>query len=290
MSFFRYPGGKTKLKKQIVFRLKQLMDVSGTRYIEPFFGGGSVGLTLLKNDPNIKKIWINDKDIGIASLWTALIRYPEDFKDAIRNFKPSVESFNNIKKELIELNVMPKQRNKIVDIGAKKLQIHQISYSGLGTKSGGPLGGEKQKSEYKIDCRWSPDYLRKKIRSIHTLLKDRAKCTCKDFEEVVLDTTENALIYLDPPYYVEGNKLYQCGFTNDDHQRLMKTLQKSKMPWILSYDDDKNGEVRKLYNWASFERITVKYSITALRVEKDGETTCQSREKPELLISPKIKL
>ena len=55
------------------------------------------------------------------------------------------------------ITAMPDDRGRIVDIGFKKLAIHQISYSGLGTMSGGPLGGAGQKSQYKIDCRWSPD-------------------------------------------------------------------------------------------------------------------------------------
>jgi len=46
-----------------------------------------------------------------------------------------------------------------LDVGFKKLAIHQISYSGLGTKSGGPLGGKSQESIYKIDCRWSPKHI-----------------------------------------------------------------------------------------------------------------------------------
>ena len=41
---------------------------------------------------------------------------------------------------------LTKEENQISK-AFKKLAIHQISYSGLGTKSGGPLGGEKQQSK-----------------------------------------------------------------------------------------------------------------------------------------------
>ena len=286
MSFFRYPGGKRKLREKILSSLTGSFS-SGMQYREPFFGGGSIGIEFVKQHPELQSIWINDKDAGIYCLWKSVIEHPEELCHQIKKFKPSTGKFYSYKEELLALDAPPKKDEDILSIGFKKIAIHQISYSGLGTKSGGPLGGEEQKSEYKIDCRWSPDYLSKKIHIIHALLKGKAKCTCQDFEEVISDTTENALIYLDPPYYVEGNKLYQCGFTNEDHRRLMETLKKSKLSWILSYDDDKNGEIRKLYDWADLKPITVKYSITALRVEEDGKITCKSREKPELLISPK---
>ena len=64
---------------------------------------------------------------------------------------------------------MPTELARIVDLGFKKLAIHQTSYSGLGTKSGGPLGGAEQKSRYKIDCRWSPEYICKKVDKLHDL-------------------------------------------------------------------------------------------------------------------------
>ena len=47
-SFFRYPGGKAKLRKIIVRKLGEQYEALGTveEYREPFWGGGSVGLHL----------------------------------------------------------------------------------------------------------------------------------------------------------------------------------------------------------------------------------------------------
>ena len=186
-SFFRYPGGKSKLRHKIITALQSQLDFDpNIPYREPFFGGGSIGLGMLAYH---KKVWINDFDIGIACLWTSVIRYVDDFKRLVADFKPSVKAFHEFKEELIGLSVMPKQRSKIVDIGFKKLAIHQISYSGLGTKSGGPLGGEDQKSEYKVDCRWSPEYIQKKADGIHKKFAgadlEQNMCTNLDFEELI---------------------------------------------------------------------------------------------------------
>ena len=102
-------------------------------------------------------------------------------------------------------------------------------------------------------------------------------CTCADFQTLI-DDPAPALLYLDPPYYVKGNDLYQEGFTEGDHQRLAALLKGTKHSWVLSYDDC--PEVRALYDWAKFESIDVKYSITATKSE-EGRS---SLTKPELLI------
>jgi len=286
-SFFRYPGGKSKLRDQIAKRLAEQAGYAGLEYREPFVGGGSVGLSLLSDNLGITNIWLNDKDIGIACLWTAVIRYPDEFQERVRSFMPSVDAFYELRDTLTKVSEMPVEPASIVDLGFRKLAVHQISYSGLGTKSGGPLGGAEQKSQYKIDCRWSPDYICKKVDKLHdlfTTIEVRGNgCTNLDFADVIQDTDCRSLLYLDPPYYVKGNDLYQHGFTGDDHQRLANALRHTEHAWVLSYDDCR--EVRQMYEWANFESLQVNYSITASKEEGTGKR--MSRTKSELLICPK---
>ncbi len=267
MSILRYPGGKSKIQKQIISRLKPYSDLE---YREPFFGGGSIGLNF-----NSAKMWINDLDPGIFSLWYSVINYHEKLKYLTRQFVPSVEKFDQFKKDLLEGTVID-----TIEFGFKKLAIHQISYSGLGVKSGGPLGGREQKSNYKIDCRWSPDYICKKIDILNSYFnKIDIKCTQLDFASVIENEDNLALIYLDPPYYVKGNELYQFGLNEKDHVRLAECLRKTNHKWFLSYDDCK--EIRDLYSWANIEEIDLVYTITGLKVE--GKR--QSRKKSELIIT-----
>jgi len=284
MSFFRYPGGKSKLKKEIVGKIKSQIGFETFQYREPFFGGGSIGLDLLYCG-NIKQVWINDKDIGISCLWTSILKYCDEFKQRISSFVPSVKLFYEIKEELLLLSDLPKSREGIVDIGFKKLAIHQISYSGLGTKSGGPLGGLTQGSNYKIDCRWSPDYICKKVEKIHkmflgvSVIED--ECTRHDFSKLIEAEGDKVIIYLDPPYFIKGNVLYQCGFSQEDHERLSQNLKKTNHLWVLSYDDC--PEVRDIYSWANVVELNVNYTITALKDKETGERL--SRSKSELVIS-----
>lgn len=280
MSFFRYPGGKSKLKSQIISKIKEQAQVEKLEYREPFFGGGSIGLELI-NDTHPKSIWINDYDTALAYLWVTLIARPDLLIDRVMKFVPSVDKFHQFKDELQNVPKNLESEIKIANYGFKKLAIHQISYSGLGTKSGSPLGGQKQLSKYKVGCRWSPIYIAKKITVLSKLLVD-SKCTNYDFENVIKDKKKKAIIYLDPPYFVKGNDLYQYGFTEDDHIRLSEALRGTKHNWVLSYDDC--DAIRDLYGWAKIDVLDVNYSITALKDKETGQRL--ARVKQELLITP----
>jgi len=264
MAFFRYPGGKAKLKTKIVDALRG-MKTGVEEYREPFFGGGVVGLEFLRDNPGITRAWFNDFDIGLAFLWTAVFTNHELLKKRIRTYTPKIEDFYAFKTELLAVD----RRNlptDVVDLGFKKLVIHQISYSGLGTKSGSPLGGRKQKSQYKIDCRWSPEHICEKIDKISAAgATIDLRCTCRDFQSVVEDDSYRALIYVDPPYYGKGGELYQHSFTDDDHERLADVLGGTKHRWLLSYDDC--PKIRKLYSWATIEMIDVNYTINSSRTK-----------------------
>jgi len=274
-SFFRYPGGKSKLRDKILGHLINL-SIGKKEYREPFFGGGGIGLSFIENNP-IKKLWINDKDLGISCLWTAVIKYPELLKKLVENFVPSVEKFDDFKIALL-VEEQLKEREEIVEYGFMKLAIHQISYSGLGTKSGGPLGGRNEKNvigtkdiKYPIDCRWSPKYICKKIDLLSTnfakfSIKDGV-CTNLDFMKFFYDDNDDVIIYLDPPYYIKGNELYQYGFNENDHIRLAEALKNTKHQWLLSYDNC--SKIRELYKWAIIKEIDVNYNITTSRIKTE---------------------
>jgi DNA adenine methylase len=157
------------------------------------------------------------------------------------------------------------------------LAVHQMSYSGLGTMAGGPLGGKNQTSKDKIDSRWSPSRLTRRIDELHALFSrfeiKSEGCTSYDFERVLYGS-EPALVYLDPPYFLKGAVCYEYGFSTDDHWRLATVLRSTNHHWVLSYDDC--PEIRQLYSWARIQELPVTYSIGG------GGT-----QKTELLITKK---
>jgi len=245
-----------------------LYDVDITEYREPFFGSGSVGLVYLNSVNsffhNLKKVWINDKDLSLFFLWKSIIENPSELKENIKNYTPHVNDFYSFREDLLNVN----EHSDYIDIGFKKIVIHQISYSGLGIKSGGPLGGRSQNSQYKIDCRWSPDYICNKINEIHLILnKFKVKYTSFDFSLLLDDIHDSLLIYLDPPYYIKGNELYQEQFSAEDHLRLSKMLKEIKCKWVLSYDYC--DSVLDMYKWANIKEINVNYTIKGSNTKKE---------------------
>ncbi len=264
---FRYPGGKSKLKKSIVEIVKTYYKTNNCytscRYIEPFFGGGSVGRELLNS---ICLIAINDYDIGVAAFWHALINDTQELCEHVHSFKPHVDSFYEFKNIFLEDDlrdaVLVRGEYSLTYLGFMKMALHQMSFSGLGVKSGGPLGGASQDSPYKIGCRWNPDNIQKNIWKLKQKLSRISvfnnTCSCDDFEifiNNVLKESEQNFIYLDPPYYKKGPELYQFSFDMDKHKRLANMLRKISCPWLLSYDCSE--EIRELYDWAVVEEIDV---------------------------------
>jgi len=239
-------------------------------FASPFFGAGGMEFHLFALAP-LESVWINDIDKGIAAIWTAVVQSPKELCAKVKDFEPSVAHFELFKRELTS----GLRNEDVVDLAFKKIAIHQMSYSGLGTMSGGPLGGTQQSSKYPIDCRWSPAHICKTIKKAHAMLsamsvRDGA-CSSLDFGKLIQNSGKRFL-YLDPPYYVKGPELYQFSFKRKDHTRLANALKKTKNPWLLSYDD--HQVIRELYDWAHILEIPISYTINT------------SRKKVELLIAP----
>jgi len=272
----RYPGGKDKLKKRIVAILRCMLRYNKIdEYREPFFGAGAIGRNLMRMILGRDlRVWISDEDPGIAALWTSIIQAPEELKELIMSFTPTVGKFDEFKEFLLTHDgCLPQE---MVEYGFRKLALHQISWSGLGTRAGGPQGGRSQTSEYHIGSRWNAKRMVREIDELHHLFSrfqvESWECGADDFEWL-LDPRSYLLIYLDPPYWKAGGQLYQHFFTERDHQRLAGILRETPARWLLSYDD--HPAIRDLYSWADIDEIEVGYSISK------GQNT----RKTELLIT-----
>jgi DNA adenine methylase len=277
-AFFRYPGGKRKLVRQILSRLRtRFRDKQQAEYCEPFCGGASIAIAFARKSGSMKLI-LNDSDPGIASLWLAVSYEPEALKKMVLKYNPSPDDFYKFQKKLMKARF----DEHFVATGFMKLVIHQISYSGLGVRAAGPIGGKDQTdAEYKVGCRWNADRLCLQIDRLNAALS-YAEIHCGDFEPFLIP---NRLLYLDPPYYRKGNDLYRDKFSEADHARLADALKAlDSQTWILSYDEC--PEVRALYAWANIEKVTIKYSITAPMNTREATKEKDIDEKYELIISP----
>jgi DNA adenine methylase len=274
--FFRFPGGKRVMAAEIgAYILWQAEGLKDVEYREPFLGAGAVGLHVLSKVLPTAPAWINDRDPGIACLWMAVVRHPEALKARVMAFQPSVAAFDEYKAALVESPDFT-DPVAVLDLGFKKLALHQISRSGLGVKAGQPLGGRDQ-SWGAIDGRWNAERICRDIDLAHSVLAGRrqhGRCTNVDFAELIADAPANTIIYLDPPYYAKGPGLYLHAFGPEDHVRLRDALAQTRARWVLSYDDV--PQVRSLYReWATLHATDMtRYSI-------------QARATREILITPR---
>lgn len=274
MPLIRYPGSKAKLIDQIsLFIPDDLCGIfsaaSRRPFYDVFFGSGAVGFDALESLSRRVPVRLSDLDVGIVSLWRAVRSQPSDLITEIKRFTPSVAHFETFKEE--------DGRDDLGDVraGFRKLALHQMSYSGLGFKAGGPLGGKDQSSEYAIDCRWNPAGLVREVVRLHHLMAQFVDLSImrRSVFDVLGTVPANAFVYLDPPYVAKGPELYRHPFDAADHERLAAVLLASSFEWLLSYDD--HPDVRRLYKNCRF--VEVRTCYTGARAEKNG-TRPKNRE------------
>lgn len=276
----RYPGSKKKLVDAIINRFPDEMSLplwivtNGWEYREPFFGAGAIGFHVMELMPQNWTAWINDKDWGLVCLWMAVRDNLSGLMRRIEEFTPSVEAYEQFKDEDGDKHLDP------LEVGFRKLALHQMSYGGFGVMSGGPLGGKKQSSNgYTIDCRWSVANLLHNVTECHRIFSrlGTLRISCGDYSTLI-DNDPRTFLYLDPPYYEKGPELYKYSFSDEQHLDLAKRLYHTRNPWVLSYDD--HPQIRKLYSWAHIEEIDVVYTSAPIRNKK-------RRKNREVIITPR---
>lgn len=259
----RYPGSKRRLRDEIV-RRSLAMRGDAVEYREPFAGGWSVGMRIADH---FDFLWINDAAPGVAAVWKAVIRNPLPLIHKIVRFDPSVEAFEEYRAFLRK--APPPKDPEIPDYAFRQLGVQAMSFSGLGVR-GGPYGGYAQTGRERIDGRWCPDKLCRRILALHRRLRTKTvNVTCTDFQAVIADRSRAALILADPPYIHGGNALYARQMTIEDHERLAQALLVCPHPWVLTIDDC--PEARDLYSWARVETVPNKYTITTKNGTRDVE-------------------
>jgi len=278
----RYPGGKSFIANKILPYFANITN-EDTTFVDVFTGGLTMTTAFAKQYGHINKFWINDKDPGIAAIWSCFINWRPNLKAVIRQTKPTVESFFANKAELAGLTAVPDDPALLLSVAAKKIMIHQCSYSGLGLK-GGVQGGNEQSAEDKITTNWNPEFQYKKINEFQKQFANcnfyENKCTNLDFTRVIETADPSCVFYLDPPYYEKGKQLYYYYFNDDHHKTLCKYLKHTPNKWVLSYDDC--DYIKNLYSWAKIDVITNDNRIQM--PETDGQR--KANTKNELIITP----
>lgn len=229
----RYPGGKTQLSK-FVSNLLKLNSINKGTYIEPFAGGSGVSLQLLFEN-KVDHIVINDYDKSIHSIWYSIINHRDKFVDLIEKTPINIDEWHNQKKIYLD----NRTHMNSVEGGFATFYLNRTNVSGI--ISGGPIGGQKQTGNFKIDCRFNKETSIKKINDIYERRNDITLYR-KDANKLVdiiqnRFNPKNTFIFFDPPYYTQGQNLYLSFINKNKHLQLRQSIDKlDEFHWILTYD------------------------------------------------------
>ncbi len=243
---FRYAGGKFYARKLILAHIPK-----HTAYIEPFAGGGSIFFTKPKTDFN----QLNDIDEELTNVYKTI----RDFPNELINFlKRNTVKQSRIPSKLVEsvligeplpatkeLHTFFKSEynptNELERAG-RWFYLNRTSYSGIMNVKNMYWGyGDKFSMQPK---NWPQNILRtsQKLQSV--------EITNLDFENVIDNAPDGALLFIDPPYFnADQDKFYQCYFSKDDHYRLAECLRRNNNRLRLFITYDNTPAIRELYSW-----------------------------------------
>lgn len=249
----RYPGGKSKLANfiKLVFDENNLLD---GHYVEPYAGGAGLAFHLLFQE-YASHIHINDLNLPVYAFWRAVLYDTETLCRLIRDTVVTVEEWDRQK----HVQEHPAQAT-LLDLGFSTFFLNRTNRSGI--IQGGVIGGRQQDGNYKIDARYHKQNLIARIEKV-ARYNTRVSLYNEDAMEFLRSLSprlpRKTLIYLDPPYYVKGEGLYEDHYTHQDHVNVAKFVAKiKKQKWIVSYDNV--PEICQLYQ--KFPQLTygLKYS------------------------------
>lgn len=258
---FRYPGSKssfTNVVKELIIH----NGLEGKKLVEPYAGSAAVTLALVSEKVCSEAV-ISERDPLMYCFWKVAFEKPDKLIKKIRDVEVSLETWHELQ-PLLECDV-PSEENE-VKLAFAALFFNRTNFSGV--LHTGPIGGQKQSSAYSIDCRFNKEDLIDKIRKLKPIA-DRIEVRFGDAIELINEYKRRttSLFYVDPPYFIQGRKLYRHHYKLKDHVALSASLKSAKFNWILSYDS--HDVIKGLYADHNHVHKTFQYSTKGPKKEDE---------------------
>ncbi len=227
----RYPGGKGKLSNyvKLIFQQNNLLDV---HYAEPYAGGAGVALSLLFEE-YASHIHINDLSLPIYAFWHSVLNETNSLCRLVQHTEVSIDEWR--KQKLIQERA---RATSLLELGFSTFFLNRTNRSGIIT--GGVIGGKNQTGEWKLDARYNKENLIERIKKVARYRQriNIYNLDAAEFIQHVLPTLPTrALAYLDPPYYVKGQGLYENFYQHEDHENISNLVSGITHNWMISYDN-----------------------------------------------------
>lgn len=238
-------------------------------WVEPFAGGLGAGLTLLDRGV-VGEVWFSEKNPALAGMWRTLIADPGQFADRIERVTPTLDAY----REAAEVVAAVCAGKGVDDLtaGVAAFIVNRCSRSGIVAPRVGPIGGKAQTGRWTIASRFHPQRLADRVRHVGThasnlrFLGDDAITTIRDLDGSGIE--DEVMLFVDPPYVREGNRLYSSGMTPAEHEALAEALNESPARWALTYDDEPLvGDV--LYPGRRLIEFDIAHTANRQRIDRD---------------------
>jgi DNA adenine methylase len=251
LSPLRYPGGNSKAVGIILEKIKEFSD-DKTTIVSPFFGGGSVELCL-SQELNFE---VKGYDVFgmLTNFWDVLINQRDDFVRELEKFQITPEEFTYNRHVLLnywekikpsDLNYKTKNRIELAEHDKTLLDNNKVLqacyYYYNMTLSYGPmfLGWP---SAHEINR----DKFKRRIEKMKKTNLKNLSVQESNFEQVLINHRDDFL-FLDPPYYLEGdskmfkgiypNTNFAIHHNNFNHKLLCDLLKQHRGGFVMTYND-----------------------------------------------------
>lgn len=244
---FRYPGGKTWLVPYVRTWLSSLSE-KPHEFIEPFAGGGIVGLSVVF-DSLVDKTTLVELDKSIGAVWRAILNgSAKDLAERIKGFVVTHESVRSV----LDANPRTVLDQAFATIVRNRMQRGGIMSPGASLMKSGENGKG-------LLSRWYADTLHRRImdiaghkRQIRFVLGDGLEYLRANAER------DDAVFLIDPPYTVAGRRLYV--HSQIDHEELFRIASTLRGDFLMTYDNA--PQVRELASRHGFDTQAVSMKNT----------------------------
>jgi DNA adenine methylase len=261
---FRYPGAKQALAPYIS-RFLQSNGINRPHFYEPFAGGASLSLSLLATD-EVASVTLVERDPLVYAFWKMVRRDPTALCHRLWRLPITVATWTAFQRYLADDAL---ERFPLIDCAVAGIFFNRVNFSGVIAAK--PIGGMDQSSDYAITCRWNIEAL---VDKICALARHRSRLRVCHSDAVTFlrrsatrirqqATDRQALVYVDPPYYLQGPKLYRHHFADRHHAHLAGYLNGCGLPWLCSYDN--HPRIHELFAGGDRKIIPISLQYTVRR-------------------------
>ena len=198
-------------------------------WLEPFAGGAGAALTLLDRDA-VDEVWLVDANRGIADFWSVVFDDGDALAAQVEATTPTRDLYETSRALLAEPDGVDQ-----FALGHAAFIVNRCSRSGIISHTSGAMTD--------LEARFNAPELADRIRHVASFAP-RVRVTHGDgiscIEELngSVGVEDEMVIFADPPYLREGNRLYSAGLSPAGHQRLADALHQTPARWLLTYDDE----------------------------------------------------